>query len=312
MESIAVQHRRCSLLLRAFEVIALMLTAALFVLKVAICLVTWWGNPSLLLIDLSLPEALDREPYKLTIAPPQWIHLLWPVLFFWEAVWILFAWSFLCRKRKHRTIFVGVHPAYWFACLVNIAWAVSWGKDFPVLGLAFGALLSLTLILCVGMVSVKIYFISGDLKYSINGTLWATRILVLNVFAAYAAWAAVLTLFNLGSVLQHSAQLHPDTTSTVVLSLLGSLTVAYFLLESTILDWFLRSVFIVYLVVGWSLAGVVVDNWAGSGHRNELLSLVLACVCGALFVIRILLIAVFKYMRPLGEYESEEDEKLPF
>ena len=139
-----------------------------------------------------------------------------------------------------------------------------------------------------------------------------TRLLVINIFAAYAAWTVVLALFNLGSVLQHNTTLHPDTTSTVVLSLLGSLTVSYFLLEVTILDWFLRSVFVVYLVVVWALAGVLVDSWTGGGHRNQLLSLILACVSGALFVARVVLIALFKFVRPLGEYEKEEEEKVPF
>ena len=312
MEMIAVDRGRSRLVLKAVEVLALMLTASLFVLKAVVCLVTWWGNPSLLLIDVSLPEALEDEAYKLTIALPNWVHLMWPFLFFWEAVLIIFAWSFLCRKREHRTIFVGVYPAYWFACLLNIAWAVSWGKGFPELGLAFGALLSLTVILCAGMASVNLYFISNDLKYSIRGTLWMTRLLVINIFAAYAAWTVVLTLFNLGSVLQHNTTLHPDTTSTVILSLLGSLTVSYFLLEATILDWFLRSVFVVYLVVVWALAGVLVDSWTGGGHRNQLLSLILACVSGALFVARVVLIALFKFVRPLGEYEKEEEEKVPF
>ena len=91
MEMIAVDRGRSRLVLKAVEVLALMLTASLFVLKAVVCLVTWWGNPSLLLIDVSLPEALEDEAYKLTIALPNWVHLMWPFLFFWEAVLIIFA-----------------------------------------------------------------------------------------------------------------------------------------------------------------------------------------------------------------------------
>ena len=315
MNSFGRTHQKSVIVKKAFEIIALLLTVALFFLKAAICLVIWWGNPSLLRIDVTLPDALQNVLYKLTIAPAEWVHAMWPFLFLWEITWIIFAWSFVCRKVKHRTLFVGVYPAYWLICLLNIAWAVSWGKLFPELGLAFGALQSLTLIFCLGMLSVNLYFIASDLKYKgFKTSLWITRILVLNIFAAYATWSVVQTLFNLGSVLQHNAQLHPDTTSTVILSLLGSITVTYFLLECTILDWFLRSVFIVYLVVVWSLIGVMVENWnlGGGGDRNELFSLVLACVCGALFLIRVVLIAVFSVARPLAEYEKEGEEKLPF
>ena len=305
------QKRKSAVVIKALEVIGLLLTVALFVLKVVICLVIWWGNPSLLLIDVHLPEALQNDSYKLTIAPNNWVHALWPFLFLWEAVWIIFSWSFVCRSAKHHTIFFGVYPAYWFVCLLTIAWAASWGRLFPELGLAFGGLQSISLILCIGMASAYIYFISEELKYSIEPTLWITRILVLNIFAACATWSVVLTLFNVGSVLQYNAQLHPDTTSTVVLSLLGSITITYFLLECTILDCFLRSVFVVYPVVVWSLAAVLVDKWKGGGHRNELFSLILACVCGALSVLRVVLILVFWCVRPLGEYENEEEEKVP-
>ena len=315
MKSIGGSRKKSDLVKKGCEIIALLLTAALFILKVVICLVIWWGNPSLIRIDVSLPDALQNTTYKLTIAPSEWVHAMWPFLFLCEIAWIFFAWTFTCRKTKHRTIFAGVFPAYWFVCLLNIGWALSWGKLFPELGLAFGALQSLLLILCVAMLSGHLYFITGDLKYiGFNTSLRVARVLVLNIFAAYTAWSVIQTLFNLGSVLQHNAQLHPDTTSTVVLSLLGSITVTYFLMECTILDWFLRSVFVVYPVVVWSLAGVLVENWNGvdEADRNELFSLVLACACGALFLVRIMLICVFMKVRPLAEYEKEGEEKLPF
>ena len=311
MQATGGSHQESGVVKKALEIIALLLTTALFILKVVICLVIWWGNPSLLKIDVKLSEALQNELNKLTIAPAEWAQTLWPLLFLWEAVWIIFASSFICRQRNSRTLFFGVYPAYWFVCLLNIAWAASWGRLFPELGLAFGVLQSVSLILCVGMVSVNIYFIASDLKYNYKTSLWITRILVLNIFAAYTAWTVVLTLFNLGSVLQDNAQLHQDTTSTVILSLLGSITITYFLLECTILDWFLRCVFVVYPVMVWTLAGVLAENWNGGQHRNELFSLVLACVCGILFIARVGLIVVFRYVRPLGEYEKEGEEMVP-
>ena len=315
MKSIGGIHNKSDLTKKVFEIISLLLTVALFVLKVVICLVIWWGDPSLIRLDVSLPDALQNATYKLTIAPSEWIHAMWPFLFLCEITWIFFAWTFTCRKIKHRTLFAGVYPAYWFVCLFNIGWALSWGKLFPELGLAFGALQSLMLMLSVAMLSGCLYFITSNLKYTgFNTSLQITRILVLNIFAAYTAWSVVQTLFNLGSVLQHNARLHPDTTSTVVLSLMGSITVTYFLMECTILDWFLRSVFVVYPVVVWSLAGVLVENWnlgEGGTDRNEIFSLVLACVCGGLFLVRVVLIGVFVKVRPLAEYEKEGEEKLP-
>ena len=44
---------------------------------------------------------------------------------------------------------------------------------------------------------------------------------------------------------------------------------------------------------------------------NNFNSLVLACVCGVLFIARVGLIVVFRYERPLGEYEKEGEEKVP-
>ena len=57
---------------------------------------------------------------------------------------------------------------------------------------------------------------------------------------------------------------------------------------------------------------MLVENWnGGGGDRNKIFSLALVCVCGALFLIRVLLIGVFSIVRPLAEYEKEGEEKLP-
>ena len=136
-----------------------------------------------------------------------------------------------------------------------------------------------------------------------------TRILVLNGLVAFSAWTTFVTLLNLGTVLQEKAGVHVDTSSTIILSLLGSIVFSYFLLENTILDRFLRHIFMVYPVMIWCLVGVMVQHWSleRMTERNHLFPLVLVSVFGLLIVSRIVLLLVFAFVRPVPEYEKGHD-----
>lgn len=129
---------------------------------------------------------------------------------------------------------------------------------------------------------------------------------------AYATFSIIITLYALGAVLVKNAAVAEETVSTILLSLLSSLLVTYFLLENTILDRFLRYVFAVYPVVLWTLAGILAETWEGlSSDRNQLFMLVLTCVTGALILARAILCGSYLCWRPLPDYEKEELEFLP-
>lgn len=296
------------------EVVAVLLATLTYAAKVVVTTYSWWGEPSSLSLTLSLQSAFRK--YQLSISPGEWTHALWLVIFAVEGLWLLLlAWRFICcRQNIPRTIFLGFYPAFSLACALHIGWVFSWGRELHELALALLGLLTVVLFVSVGMVSGYLYYIRGTLRFYYQFNFILTRILVLNGMVAYATFSFILALFNLGAVLTENCNLPDKMASTIILSLLSSTVVTYFLLESTILDRFLRYVVVVYPVVLWTLTGILTEVWEGqesSNDRNQLFVLVLACVVGFLTVIRVVMLVGFYCKRPLQEYESSELETVP-
>ena len=285
------------------ELTGVFVATLLYAVIVIIGLYSWLGNPAGFGMHMSILRAFER--YQLTVSPAVWTYAAWLAAYVWQGLWLLYAWSFTCRQHKPRTIFPGVYPAFWFVCILNVGWVYSWCNSFPELSLAFIALVTVTLYVSVGMESCHLY-VNPQLNHHDRFSLWVTRILVLNGLVAFSAWTTFVTLLNLGAVLQERAGVHVDTSSTIILSLLGSTVVAYFLLENTILDWFLRHIFMVYPVVILCLVGVVIQHWNPERitERNHLFPLVLVSVFGLLMAIRIVLLLVFAFVRPVPEYKK--------
>ena len=295
----------------ACELIGLLAATLPYAVMIIVGVYSWLGDPVGIGLGLSIIQAFER--YRLTISPTLWTHSAWLAVFAWQGLWLLYAWSFTCRQQKPRTIFPGVYPAFGLLCALNVGWFYSLCNSFPEMSLAFVTILTITLYLCIGMESCYLY-INPDLKYASRLGIWVTRVLVLNGLVAFATWTTFVTLLNLGVVLQEKANLHADTCSTIVLSLLASIVLSYILLESTILDRFLRHVFVIYPVMIWCLVGSVVENWDSGSltERNNLFSLVLLATFGLMFVIRIVLLVVFAFMRPVKEYQKEKDDIIPY
>jgi len=295
----------------ACELIGLLVATLPYAVIVVVGLYSWLGNPVGIGLSVSILQAFER--YRLTISPTLWTHVAWLAAYAWQGLWLLYAWSFTCRQQKPRTIFPGVYPGFGLLCALNVGWVYSLCNSFPELSLALVALLTITLYLCIGMESCYLY-INPDLKYAYRLSIWVTRVLVLNGLVAFAAWTTFVTLLNLGVVLQEKANLHADTSSTVVLSLLASIVCSYILLENTILDRFLRHVFVVYPVMIWCLCGSVVENWDSGNitERNNIFSLVLLATFGLMFAIRIVLLLVYAFVRPVKDYQKEKRDIIPY
>lgn len=299
------------------ELIGLSLITLLYSATVVISAYAWWGDPSSFGFNLTTRDAFEH--YYLKISFATWTHAAWIAIYVWQAVWILYAWTFAYNLKKpdackrRRTLFPGLYPAYMFVCGVNIGWVYSWGNRLPEISLGLIVLLAISLWVSVGMVSGYLYVATPDLPDA-KSDLWMTRLSAQNGLAAFASWATLIMLYNLGAVLQEDASLHVDTTATILLSLISAIVLACFLLETTILDRFLRYSIAVYPVVMWTLGGVFARHWDPDmiTARNHLFVLVLMCVVGLLFIVRIVLLLMFACLRPIAEYHSEGEETVPF
>lgn len=284
------------------ELLSLSFLSLLCTARAVLGMYAWWGDGVKVGLKADLRTTLDTPDIDVSIK--RWGNAVWILIFVWEVIWTAYAWSCLCRNVAIRSIFPGIYPLYTFACVLNIGWIFAEGNNIAPLSLALSALLCLVLYISLGSATIYLYRKRFDLKiYDQIKDLRAAHVLVLNGVALFAAWTTITMLYDLGAVLQENAHVYPATVATIILSLLGSLVVSYFLLELTILDRFLRYVIIVYPVVIWTLAAVLVRHW-DIDDRNVLFSLVLLCVVVLLFLLRVCLVAVFRIFRPIPDFQS--------
>ena len=271
--------------------------------------------------------------YRTQVIPASWTFSIWGLIYAWQVLWLLYAWSFVFRPRAQRTIFWGVYPAFLLVCVAIIGWFYTWGNEYPQGALPFILLMVILLYVAIGMLTYHLYRKTKDLEEEGQKCdLWMTRIIVLNGLALYASWVSVATCLNVGVVIQYytppgtglgltegsgSAAGSGNGTSgglntpldvnsgTVTLALLAFIVVVYFILENTVLDRFTRFVLVAYPTVIWALAGAVQGQWnKHENPRNQIFSLVLLGVVVLLACIRVVLLIVFACVRPLVRYEK--------
>ena len=241
------------------------------------------------------------------ITPAGFTFIIWGFIYTWQVMWLVYAWSFVCRPRAVRTIYVGAYWTYGLANLCNIIWIYLWGNELikASLGLLFP--FDLFLYTTVFLMWIHFYRHAETIRNSSKIDYWLTWFLPINGVMFYATWVTIATLANLASVLQYYTDLSPADSGTVCLALLTVIVVTYFVLENTILDRFTRYVFSVYPVVVWALIGIVKEHWGKEGQRrNYIFTLVLLIVVIVHVVARVILFIIFTLWRPKATYKQDK------
>ena len=262
------------------------------------------------------------------VTPAGWVFpVIWWLIYAWQAVWLLYGWTFVCRPSTRRPIFWGVYATFVLVCATNIAWLYTWGNQDSQLALAFIVLLALSLYGAVSMLSYHLYRKTALLEEEgVVCDLWLTRIIVLNGLALFAAWVTIAMCLNVGVVIQLSARSGVEfneglgsgsggglntpldaNAGTVTLGLMALLVIVYFVLENTILDRFARFVLVVYPTFVWALIGILAEQWNKyENHRNQIFAAILFVVVVVLGCVRVVLLVLFACLRPVGRREKLE------
>jgi len=271
--------------------------------------------------------------YRTQVIPASWTFSIWGLIYAWQVLWLLYAWSFVFRPRAQRTIFWGVYPTFLLVCVAIIGWFYTWSNEYPQGALPFILLMAILLYVAIGMLTYHLYRKTKDLEEEGQKCdLWMTRIIVLNGLALYASWVSVASCLNVGIIIQNytptvaalgltegsgsvagsgngtdgGLNTPLDVNSgTVTLSLLALIIVVYFILENAALYKFTGFVLVVYPTIIWALAGIVQGQWnKHENPRNQIFSLVLLGVVILLASIRVVLLIVFACARPLVRHKK--------
>ncbi|CAH1775177.1 unnamed protein product [Owenia fusiformis] len=227
--------------------------------------------------------------YQHQIVPAGWTFSIWGAIYLWQAIWIVYAWTTVCRKSASGYLYVSpghMPPAMYGVWILNMAlnvsWLILWDREMIIVSLCVIALMPFTLYICIGISIWGVNKSSDYLSKSGNAVdIWLTRFTVQNGMAFYATWTTLATLLNFTSVLIYKANVENSIASTISLSIVTAEIVVYFTLDMTVLDRFTRYLFSPYIVCIVALSGVHSRNW-NPELRNSIFNAVLigvACVC---------------------------------
>ena len=232
------------------------------------------------------------------MTPAGYTFSIWGLIYAWQAAWIVYAWTFICRPNAPKTIFSGVFLGYSIVNCLNITWIYVWGNAFVVPACVILFLFNLVFYPTIGVLFAYFNMIDQEVG-RLDKIL--TRVLPMNGLCLYNTWTTIASLINLTAAAQTTTSISNENMATISLTLLLLALLTYFALENTILDNFgFRYVFSVYPVVIWALAGVLAAHWGREGEstRNNVYTLVLLLFTVVLFAVRLTLVGLFIKFRP--------------
>ena len=243
--------------------------------------------------------------YPTEISPALWVNAIWGVIYTWQALWIIYGWSFVCRATAKRTIPLVAYAFFSVSCALFTAWLFLWGNEIIVGSFPFIPLALMSLALTLAYVLWATYRKTFALRAKYQGDLWATRIIVHNGIAFYISWLAFIWPVQLTVVVSYYSKMQANHAATMSLTILFVEVLSWFVLEHTYLDRFARYIHSVYIVIIVAMSAVVVRHWNNEEDDiiNRSYSLALLAFTGFAQVCKIVLAVVYSYLKPI-DYPS--------
>ena len=235
--------------------------------------------------NYSTGELSDK--FYIEITPASWAFSIWGLIYSWQAAWIIYSLSLLCRSNAPDVLSLGYFSFFILSCVANGSWIVVW--SWEMIQVSAFLLFSISFLLYGTMASSYLKLRSLDKTANTTRDFWAVQVLVNNGFALYATWCTVASLLNLTMAVSYRHGVKQDVASTISLSILAVEIAVWFALENTVLDKFVRYTLTIYPVIIWALSASIDKNW-DPAKRNSIISVVLLAVACTLFVVRVIIV----------------------
>lgn len=238
------------------------------------------------------------------------------MIYTWDTLWILYAWSFVFRPSAQRTLCI---PMFWirtFINCLNITWIYVWGNEEIIAASVILYLFAFSFYTSNAV--MVIYFFRVRQKVNrVDKVL--TYVLPMNGMFIYTTWTTIASQLNLTIAVTYTTSFGATDSATVGLTLLLVLLIVYFVLESTIGERYLRYVYSVYPVIIWASIGVLTAHWGveSEGRTNKIYVMVVMCIAIIFLLTKIVLSILCTKLRPnskvqrnlIGQDEFKDEEQ---
>ena len=229
------------------------------------------------------------DKFYIEITPAGWAFSIWGLIYTWQASWIIYSLTLLCRSDNFQVISPVLLFIFTLTSVVNVTWSVLWSR---LMIQSCSILLFAISFLLYGALTKSFMTVNVTTKTVSKRDFILTQVLVNNGLGMYATWTTIASLLNMTMAISYFHGVAQDVGCTIALSILAVELIVWFALENTILDKYTRYTLTVYPVVIWALSASISKNW-DAAKRNSVISVVLLAVACTLLVVRIV-IAVWR------------------
>lgn len=234
------------------------------------------------------------EKYMLEVTPVTATFSIWAICYIYTILLIIYALSTLVRGGHQTEVLSG---KFFFFFIVNIsfmiAYVFTWAQSKVITSFIMIMIAQLAIDVCFYFLNTDIhnYILTYEITAENKKDVCFLHYLVQNCITFYGGWTTILTLITTGVVFSYELGASTETASIIVLSFFTVILLAWYLLESFVLQTYTDYTFTHYIAYIWALSGMFVRSW----NKNDTVGgfvlglLILAIV---LLVVRIILIAV--------------------
>lgn len=218
------------------------------------------------------------DKYEVSNSLPWWIIYFWYGLHAWQGLWMSFSVAILFKRNFPNAIDGVFFFLYILSTGLDIAWVVFSSKEMIVpacVVIFLGVFLKIPALVLVYVKFEKSY---DYVKHSL-WDFWAFHVLVFNGIAANIVMSVYNALIWLSIVLTYTEGLPERSSTTMALTITFTLTIVWFLLESSLFLWYTRFTFSIYPTLMVTIISSLIQNWAPESRNFIILAVLLGVVC---------------------------------
>lgn len=251
--------------------------------------------------DFGVKDSVGRvgNDNPVDILPAGWTFSVWILIYPWQGLWILYAWTFVFRPLAVNPVSKLLLTLFIISCCLNITWLYFFANEIFTGSFVMILLLELILDAMLGVASYTAY--NQVQEMIMNGQkrdVVLTQVLLINGIGIYETWITIAAQVNFAVALQYDYDVSSSTAAIVGLSIVLVEMGTWFVAEVTILDRYVRYSLTVYPVAIWALGGIIANNYK-EGEASSILSVVAICIAGTLLVARLVLVVIYHFKKPL-------------
>jgi hypothetical protein len=234
--------------------------------------------------------------FILNFTPAEWSFWIWGVIHLLQLTWMLYTVGLVCRSVNQEPAYLNpvvLSPAFFIffnlTSIFSIGWLLLWDKLLFLASFVFLACIALSLLLSVSIVCSRLAMLREVMMEQDRRKEYTfLQVVIINSLAMNIAWTLAMAVVNFSIILVYKwhQPISNESTSIICVGVFIFISVVYIGLDSTILLRYTKYAVSPYIVIIWTVAASLSQNY-NPGNLSSLLSLFLIGAVSFAFLIKL-------------------------